>query len=330
MAATLNVLTKLLLAVAVGGGIAYSIGRGRWEGGARRNVAIAIGAIMAVGTYWVTGTTEKLETTARGVVVSILASALLFLGANKLFDLAQRRWTVYTTVLGFGSTTSIFLILWGNRAIDDPVARTIVAAIIGTAAGYLLGTVEAKWTRLGVGVGAGALLGALAASGMRKVILVFVRQGDDLELWPILPNINYGELIAYTLVGGAVGAGLWHLRGRRKPIERPLIFWASVGFFIGAWVTPRLGTGTKEEAILGAIGLGVGLGALAGLKPISRRPCSRSDRIPVAGVHLPRPCPRLHRCHPRGPDTAHHLFVVLRLSWAGVCRPGQLRRHFHQ
>lgn len=268
MDALSNILVTIVLAAAIGVGIAYAIGRDRWESTARKSLAILVGVLVAGGSYWLIGTSEKLETTAQGVVLSIVASALLFIGANKFFDLAPRHWTVYTTLLGGGAVSLTFAVLWGNRAIDDPVARTMVATVVGLGAGYLLGAVEHQWRRLAIGVGAGALLGGLAASGMRKVVLVFDVAGGQFELWPVLPNINFGELLVYTFGGMAIGALFWQVRGRRGQPARPLTLWATLGFFLGAWVLPRLGTGTKEEAIVASIGMGVGLGALAGLTTV--------------------------------------------------------------
>lgn len=279
MSTALDVIIKLLLAATIGAGLGYWVGRGRWNSQIRRYVAGAVTLLVTVGVYWLLGTTEKLETTARGVVVSIVASALLFLGANKLFDLPPNRWPIYSTIVGLGSSTTVFLLLWGNRAIDDPVSRTVAAAVIGAAAGWTLGTISHRWTRLAIGVGTGATLGALAASGMRKVILLFEQQGDDFELWPVLPNIDYGLLVGLTISGAAVGYALWQVRGRRHAVERSLVAWATLGYFIAAWVLPRLGTGTKQDALIGAIGVGVGVGAAAGLRPIPDS--AARDRIEV-------------------------------------------------
>ena len=211
---------------------------------------------------------EKLEDTARGVVVSIVASALIFIAANTLFDLAPDRWSVFTTLLGAGGAFVTFALLWGNRVIDDPVLRTVAATLLGALAGYLLGTVEHRWSRLATGIGAGAVLGALAASGMRRVILVFELEQTTFELWPVLPDLDYGVLTISTLVGAAIALLLWQLRGRRTPLARPVLIGATIGFFFGGWLLPDLGTGTKTDAVVAAVGVGLGIGALLGLKPI--------------------------------------------------------------
>ena len=281
-----NALINVLMVIGIAGGIALWIDRSGSASKTRRGIAVAtfvvlclaalsvlfapaaLAALLDVDDTLVTDVVEKLETTARGVVVSILASAVIFIAANKLFDLAPDRWSTYTTVVGAGGTLVVYALLWGNRAIDDPVLRTVIATLLGAVAGYLLGTVHHRWARLAIGIGAGAALGALAASGMRKVILVFELDQGTFELWPVLPYIDYGVLAGATLVGAVVGLLLWQVRGRRNPLVRPLILGATIGFVFGGWLLPSLGSGTKTDALIASIGVGVGFGALIGLKPI--------------------------------------------------------------
>ena len=268
MVGILNTVINLLTAAGIGAGAAFLIYRGGGRSVTRRAVAALSGVVLGAASLWGVIAVEKLETTARGVVVSIAASALIFIAANKLFDLTPDRWSVFTTLMGGGGAFLVYAMLWGNRAIDDPVLRTAAATLIGAAAGYLLGTVDGKRARLAIGTGAGAALGALAASGMRRVILVFEREEGTLELWPVLPNLDYGVLVGLTLAGAALGLLSRLVRRRRTALVRPVILWASVGFFIGAWCLPTLGTGTKAEALAAAIVTGAGFGAVLGLKPI--------------------------------------------------------------
>ena len=264
----LTAVINVLMAIGIAFGVAFWIDRAGSGSRIRRTAAVLIGVVLGGATLWGVLAVEKLETTARGVVVSILASAVIFIAANKLFDLAPGRWSVFTTVVGAGSAFVVYALLWGNRAIDHPVLRTVIATLLGAVAGYLLGTVQHKWARLAIGIGAGGALGALAASGMRKVILVFELEREAFELWPVLPYIDYGVLGGATLVGAVIGLLLWQVRGRRNPPARPLVLGATIGFLFGGWLLPSLGSGTKTDALIAAIGVGVGFGALAGLKPI--------------------------------------------------------------
>ena len=285
MVGILNALVNLLMAAGIGVGVAIWIGRGGRRSSGRRIVAVATGIALAAVSLWGVIEVEKLENTARGVVVSIVASALIFITANKLFDLAPDRWAVFTTLVGAGGTFTVYALMWGNRAIDDPVLRTVIATLVGAVAGYLLGTVREKWSRLAIGIVTGGGLGALAASGMRRVILVFELEQGTFELWPILPDLDYGILTGSTLVGAVLGLLLWQVRGRRTPLVRPLVLGATVGFFVGGWVLPGLGTGTKTDALVAAIGVGVGVGALVGLKTIpgaQHRDASKTPPAPTS------------------------------------------------
>ena len=268
MVGVLNVVINLMMAVGVAVGITLWIGRGGRRSNARTAVGVATGLIVGALSLWGVVEVEKLENTARGVVVSIVASALIFIAANKLFDLAPDRWSIFTTLVGGGSAFVAYALLWGNRAIDDPVLRTAIATLVGALAGYLLGTAKERWSRLTIGIATGGALGALAASGMRKVILVFELERGTFELWPVLPYLDYGVLAGATLVGAVIGLLFWQLRGRRTPPARTLVLWATIGFLVGGWLLPDLGTGTKTDALVAAIGVGIGFGAFFGLNPI--------------------------------------------------------------
>ena len=266
--AIFNWAVNLLMAALVALGAAYLINGGAKGRGLRRIAAVALGLAAGGAALWGSAAVEKLESTARGIVLSILISGLLFIGANKLFDLAPTRWALFRALLGGGGALAVFLLLWGNRAIDQPVLRTALAAAVGAAGGYLLGVVGHKWWRLLIGAGTGAALGILAATGMRSVILVFQLEEGTVELWPVLPNLNYGLLVLLTLLGGAVGYLLRAWRKNGKSLWASIAGWATVGFFLGAWGVPDLGTGQPWEAWLAAVGVGLGAGIALGLKPI--------------------------------------------------------------
>lgn len=270
MTAIFNWAVNLLTAALVAVGVAYLVNGGLRGRGPRRIAAAVLGLAAGAAALWGVAAVEKLESTARGIVVSILLSGLLFIGANKLFDLAPTRWAIFRALVGGGGALAVFLLLWGNRAIDQPVLRTFIAVLIGAAGGYLLGVAEGKWRRLLIGAGTGAALGVLAATGMRTVILRFELEEGIFDLWPALPDLNFGALAVMTAVGAAAGY-LWYLWRSRRKGKSPapsIVGWATIGFFIGAWGMPALGTGQWWEALLAAVGTGLGAGAALGLKPI--------------------------------------------------------------
>ncbi len=194
---------------------------------------------------------DKVITTIVGVVVAVGVSGLLFVGANKLFDLAPRRWTIFGSLIGGTTSFFVFLLLWGNRLIDQPVLVTIIATAIGAASGYLLTTNDQRETRLGIGVGAGVALGVLAGFSLK----------DEVQ-----PPLDFAAIVVWTLVGAALGAGIWVLRGRTKPLERYLLLWGSLGWGLGALLAPELGTGSTVEAMIGASVFGAGLGGFVAIR----------------------------------------------------------------
>ncbi|MCY3538775.1 MAG: sugar ABC transporter permease [bacterium] len=268
MAGVFGVTINVLMALGVAGGVGLWIDRGGRRSQVRRILASVAGVVLGGLTLWGIYASDKLETTAQGVVVSIVASALIFIVANRLFDLAPDRWAVFTTLVGGSITLIVFVLMWGNRIFDQPVLRTVVATCIGAVAGYLLGTICQPLARIGIGALAGAALGLVAASGIRTVILQFQVEQRTFDVWPMLPNLNIGELILSTLIGAVLGVAVWALRGRKGSPIAPLIWGATLGYAVGAWLMPRIGTGTKTDAYIAAIGLGLGLGAAIGLTSI--------------------------------------------------------------
>ena len=54
---------------------------------------------------------DRVVSTLIGVIVAVGVSAIIFIGINKLFDVAPRRWQWFTTLLGATGSLAIFLIL---------------------------------------------------------------------------------------------------------------------------------------------------------------------------------------------------------------------------
>ncbi|NND02716.1 MAG: sugar ABC transporter permease [Acidimicrobiia bacterium] len=207
---------------------------------------------------------DRVISTIVGVLVAVIGSGIVFIGANKLFDVAPRRWSWFTALLGGLGGLFTFGVLWGNRVIEQPVLWTIVAGGIGAVAGFVLGSLQDWRARLGVGAGAGAVLGLIAGMNMRRVILVFEEGNRTTQVGTPIPNLNYGELALWTIIGIAVGGAIWSIR-RRKPLARSLVIWGSIGWAIGAFGAPELNTASRENAILACAVLGAGLGAAAAM-----------------------------------------------------------------
>jgi alpha-glucoside transport system permease protein len=213
---------------------------------------------------------DRVITMLIGVTASIGLSAIIFIGANRLFDVAPRRWAWFTTALGALGPLSVFAVLWGNRVLfDSPLLFTILATVVGGLTGLVLGTVDDRRWRLAAGAAGGVLIGLLAGLGMRRVILVVQDGNNQREIGTPVPFLDYGQLVLWVVIGLAVGAAMWVIRGRRRPIVRTLVFWGTLGWAIGAFGVPELGTASRDDAILSASVLGLGLGAVLGLVPLA-------------------------------------------------------------
>ena len=68
---------------------------------------------------------EALTGALGGILAAIGLSTLLFVGANRLFDLIVDRWRLYMGVLGLLAGGSFFAILAGNRVLDGSSLRWV-------------------------------------------------------------------------------------------------------------------------------------------------------------------------------------------------------------
>jgi alpha-glucoside transport system permease protein len=192
---------------------------------------------------------DRVIATIVGVTVAVVASAIIFVGANKLFDLAPRRWSIFSTLIGSGTSLAFFGLLWGNRLINQPVTTTIIAVVVGGAVGYLLSRTSDARMRLGIGALGGAVLGVLVGATLKTV-------------WR--PQFDALSLILSIVVLLAIGLGIWALRGRRSPVERVLLLWGGLGWTLGAFLAPDLGGGDQVWTMVAATISGALLGTWVG------------------------------------------------------------------
>ena len=70
---------------------------------------------------------SRITATVLGVIAAVGISAIVFIGANRLFDLALRRWSIFSALIGGLSALAIFGLMWGNRLIDQPQTITSIS-----------------------------------------------------------------------------------------------------------------------------------------------------------------------------------------------------------
>ena len=195
----------------------------------------------------------RLGVTALGIVLAVGLSAIVFVGINKLFDLTEKRYAIFSSAAGLILSGATFAVLWANRMIVSPVAVTLTAALIGAAMGYGLGVVAARSLRLAIGVGGGVALGLLLG--------VMVRS----SIWPSIDPLA-------AVIGLAIGAGLgvlvWMAGGRGTNLASRLLAGLAIGWLFGAWLAAG-DAGTQAEAVFVSVVLGALIGASIGSHPFA-------------------------------------------------------------
>ena len=195
---------------------------------------------------------DRLLVTIVGVVAAISISAIVFVGANKLFDLAPRRWSVFSALIGGGVNLAFFGLLWGNRLINDPVLTTVIATIVGGVAGYLLSLTSDPRLHMGLGTLAGAILGAIVGATLKT---------------PYRADPDAIAILGSIAVFLAIGFGIWALRGRTATVLRVALFWLSMGWIFGVFLVPELGGGSQAWIIFAGAVAGALVGAWIGTFP---------------------------------------------------------------
>lgn len=223
------------------------------------SLLLALGASLLV--WYVYMDREGARAAILSVVIAVTLSGAIFVGANRWLDEALKRWTLFTGLTGAALLGLVGLGLVGNRSISlivgasgERVDRSSwlvgLLALVGLAFGVLSGAVAGR-PRLPVLVVSGAGTGAL--------IGIFLRIGS-------LPSLELAPLISATLAVAVAAAVLARLRGRDA--TSAALSGAALGWLVGAFGIPELGTGALVEGIVGTAGLGLLVGLRLAISPI--------------------------------------------------------------
>lgn len=208
---------------------------------------------------------EKIVETVVGVVVAIGLSAGVFIGANKWFDQAGVRWSRFAGITGavIGAVISGLLIgnrimQWRTSAADDATDLSLVLVIVFVVLfgvwGSMIATSEGRNRRMIVGAVGGLVIALVMGAFIRPLA------------WPAMQIV---PLIAWPAALAAVGAGIAALR--KADLLKAALTGATIGWFLGAFLAPSLGSGTQAEILMGLGLLGIGAGVRLGLnEPIDR------------------------------------------------------------
>ena len=219
-------------------------------------VALAVGLVL--GFIFV----PKVRSTIILAVAAVGITGGLWIGANLLYDQATKQWAAFNAarfgIVGFVVTS----IISGNRLTNDGgdagfwsnlVNWIWLPLLIGgllAVVGFLLGALTDRVQRIALGtVGfglAGAIIGALLQESVR-------------------PETDLVAAIVWTAIVGAIGAALSTIR-KNSPTGGAMIG-AAVGWVIGAFGAPELGTGSSGWAIVAATVPAAIIGARIGMTP---------------------------------------------------------------
>jgi ABC-type sugar transport system permease subunit len=226
----------------------------------RRSASLALSLSASLAIWWLYVDRAGVRAAIISVIVAIVASAALFVGANRWLDQVLVAWWRFTTVTGLALGALLGIILVGNRSIglfigvvgvraDRSLWLVPVLAVLAAAYGFLIGRTSGRLRPVS-SIAGGAVLGL--------VVGTFLRVGA-------LPSLEPVPLIASPLAVAAVAGVLGRLRGRDP--KRAALTGASIGWLIGAFGFPELGAGTILEGIVGTAVLGALVGARLGIGP---------------------------------------------------------------
>jgi alpha-glucoside transport system permease protein len=204
---------------------------------------------------------NRLVITVLGIVAAVGGSAVIFIGVNKLYDLTEDRYPLFSAIRGGLLSGGLFALLWANRLIESPVIVTIVATAIGAAVGLALGVLEQPQQRLAAGVGGGVALGLLLGLAAQETVML---EGSDIATPGILPSIEPVAVVVGLLIGAGLGFLLWTMGGRQQQnMVSRLLTGISIGWLFGAWLAADF-DGSRVEVLIVAIVLGGLVGAVIG------------------------------------------------------------------
>ncbi len=197
----------------------------------------------------------------RAVVSSVIAigvSALIFIGANWLFDLVVDRWRRYVAIVGALLGVTIFGALAGNRLFDGPsLLWVIVGAALVAATVLTPGLFSDRRIRPVAGAGCGAIVGLF----LTFIVSETARPNLDtvgLALFVGITCLAY--LVAFAPFGKVRLTGLLAV--------------AALGWTAGSWLLADIGDGSRLAMIVAVVVPTALFGAALGAGPL----LTRSDR----------------------------------------------------
>jgi len=168
------------------------------DGGA----ALGIGGptfIVVMAMLFQTEFRDKLVDTLQSVVIAIVASAVVFIGANRWFDQARNRWSLFGALTGGILMALLFLVLDANRFLRWELGGENQSSML-----WLLGLVVGSGIGWWMATATGSLKSVAAFVGPTALLLLI---GAFLPA-SSLPDINWGTAVLWAIGSAAAAAAL--------------------------------------------------------------------------------------------------------------------------
>ena len=250
-------------------------------------------ALAAFLLYYV-GWRDMAETTLK-VVAAVLLTAVLWVGANLLFDQAYAHWTRFNTIVGVLLGAVGFFLLEANgllKSLFDKRVDFVGQGVFNDVTGWRTEPFDINgplWALIG-GAALGLVMFLLSAPRQQLArlplsIVGFVAFGVltayafDESAWP---RLDWTKLWVCTGVGAAVFGlvGLWRYGARLAPLS--VLTGVAVGWAIGAWGGGDIGRGNflgvAYATIVPAAVFGVRFGLATPPDPNKRRRIEQRSR----------------------------------------------------
>jgi alpha-glucoside transport system permease protein len=242
---------------------------------------VVIAGIVAFLGFYV-GPGEMAETLLK-VAIAVALSALLFIAANRLFDLAYPNWPLFNALTGVAVGFVLFVVLDNNGVLRTPINEPtevlgmgpwdlnpwLWGLLGGAALGVVMFLLSAPRDRA-----ARMPLAVLGFGGFGVVLSLSVNEAHQ-------PSIDWAKLAICAAIGAVVFGGI----GLRKGVahaERALLTGIGVGWLVGAWGGAEIGAGNVAETMIAtvvpAVLIGARVGFAAEANSITRRRVDQRSR----------------------------------------------------
>jgi ABC-type sugar transport system permease subunit len=240
-------------------------------------VRLLVFAALAAFLLYYVGPRDIAETTVK-VALAVALTAVVWVGANLVFDQAYSHWSRFNAVVGVvvgfvgffvaeanGVLVSLFddkVRFWGQGVFDDVTGwRTTPFDVNGLLWGLLGGAgLGVVMLLLSVPRGHGARL-PLAVAGFAGMGLLAGVAVDETS-WPAFDwtKVWICVLVGVVLVGLL---GLWRSGAATAPLS--MLTGAGIGWFVGAWGGGDIGRGNRTGVLLATVVPAAIIGARIGL-----------------------------------------------------------------